>query len=324
MLGSSCVGILVRDEQIFDLKDVWLNLLSARIQFAAESLSETSSELFGWREKLLLKHGVHPESGKFARDTAPFLQLNELGQIYYLAALLKFPLAKSLDISRKAFAQACQLDLSQSLIARVDWLSKAQKLKLPLQIETSSDLQTSIKCFLERADVSAKICLREDVEVIDYLDLRDEDLSEIELREASTDNNIKKKFILKSDGGSRGNPGPAAYGFELMDERGSIIYEGSGYIGVATNNQAEYRSLIAGLEHLCQLGAEQISIQMDSQLVVKQILGEYKVKKPELQKLNLQAQSLLKSFTWKIEHIPRALNKNADRLCNLALDKAMS
>jgi len=129
-----------------------------------------------------------------------------------------------------------------------------------------------------------------------------------------------KKVIIHADGASRGNPGPAAIGATIKDEQGKLIACISQGIGRTTNNQAEYRAVIAALEKAIRLGAEEVDINLDSQLVVKQISGEYRVKKPALKPLYQQVkqrQSLLKGFT--IAYIPRRQNKEADRLASRAL-----
>ena len=130
-----------------------------------------------------------------------------------------------------------------------------------------------------------------------------------------------KKAVIFADGASRGNPGPAAIGVTIKDKRGKLITFISQRIGRATNNQAEYRAIIAALEEATRLGVKQVDIKMDSELVVKQINGEYRVKKATLKPLYQQVkqlQGLLKSFT--ITHILRQQNIEADKLANKALD----
>ncbi len=130
-----------------------------------------------------------------------------------------------------------------------------------------------------------------------------------------------KKTVIFADGASRGNPGPAAIGVTIKDERGRFITSISRRIGKATNNQAEYRAIIAALEEATRLDARRVDIKMDSELVVKQINGEYRVKKATLKPLYQQVkqmQGALESFT--ITHIPRRQNTEADKLANKALD----
>ena len=127
-------------------------------------------------------------------------------------------------------------------------------------------------------------------------------------------------MIIHADGASRGNPGPAAIGATIKDEQGKLIACISQGIGRTTNNQAEYRAVIAALEKAIRLGAEEVDINLDSQLVVKQISGEYRVKKPALKPLYQQVkqrQSLLQGFS--IAYIPRRQNTEADRLASRAL-----
>ncbi len=129
------------------------------------------------------------------------------------------------------------------------------------------------------------------------------------------------KVVICVDGASRGNPGLAAIGATIKDEQGRLIARISQGIGRTTNNQAEYRAVIAALEEAIRLGAGQVELNSDSELVVKQIKGEYRVKKAALKPLYQrvkQLQSGLESFT--INHIPRQQNREADNLANKALD----
>ncbi|MDO8668020.1 MAG: ribonuclease HI family protein [bacterium] len=132
-----------------------------------------------------------------------------------------------------------------------------------------------------------------------------------------------EKLIIYTDGGVRGNPGPAGIGCVVLDEQGNAVEEISEYIGEATNNQAEYRALIAGLTKAKDLGAKEIEFFLDSELVVKQLNREYKVKDKDLAVLFVKAYNLTLSFKKVIfKHIRREKNELADRLVNLALDKA--
>lgn len=132
-----------------------------------------------------------------------------------------------------------------------------------------------------------------------------------------------KTAKLFSDGGARGNPGPAAIGAVLMSDN-KILGEVSKYIGETTNNQAEYQALLAGLSLALEHGIDHLNCYLDSELVVKQMRQEYKVKDKELQKIFVKVwnESLkFKQITY--QHIPREQNKEADRLVNLALDKKL-
>lgn len=131
-----------------------------------------------------------------------------------------------------------------------------------------------------------------------------------------------KKVILYADGASRGNPGPAGAGFALIDEEEMVVFEGHLYLGETTNNQAEYSALIDGLERALKMGFESVEIRMDSELVVKQIRGEYKVKNEGLKPKFVKAKDLLSKFgAFKIGHVPREQNKIADKLANKAIDE---
>jgi len=130
-----------------------------------------------------------------------------------------------------------------------------------------------------------------------------------------------KKVTIRADGASRGNPGQAAIGAVIKDERGRLVASVSQRIGRATNNQAEYRAVIAALEEAVRLGSRQVDIRLDSELVVKQINGEYRVKNVALKPLCQQVKQLLGSLEgFTIAHIPRRQNREADRLANKALD----
>jgi ribonuclease H / adenosylcobalamin/alpha-ribazole phosphatase len=129
---------------------------------------------------------------------------------------------------------------------------------------------------------------------------------------------------MEADGGSRGNPGPAGYGAVVFTaDRGAVLAEAKQAIGRATNNVAEYRGLIAGLEEAVGLGATEVTVQMDSKLVVEQMSGRWKVKHPDLIELNRQASTLASQFE-RVSYrwIPRAKNSHADRLANEAMDAA--
>ena len=128
-------------------------------------------------------------------------------------------------------------------------------------------------------------------------------------------------IVLYTDGCCRGNPGPAGIGVVIKDPHKKILKELSEYIGKATNNIAEYSALIRGLEEAGDLGAEKITVFMDSELVVKQLNGEYRVKDDKMKELFRQAFEVLKDFkSFEIKHIDRSKNKEADKLANRAID----
>lgn len=130
------------------------------------------------------------------------------------------------------------------------------------------------------------------------------------------------KVVIEADGGSRGNPGPAGFGCVVWSEdHATVLAENKQQIGITTNNVAEYRGLIAGLEEARRLGADRIVVRMDSKLVIEQMAGRWKVKHPAMAELHQQARALVStfasaSFAW----IPREQNKHADRLANEAMD----
>jgi len=132
------------------------------------------------------------------------------------------------------------------------------------------------------------------------------------------------KVIVEADGGSRGNPGPAGYGSVVWSaDRGTVLAESKQAIGHATNNVAEYRGLIAGLEEAADLGATEVEVLMDSKLVVEQMSGRWQVKHPDLKALIAQAADVAARFdSVSYQWIPRAANAHADRLANEAMDAA--
>ena len=131
------------------------------------------------------------------------------------------------------------------------------------------------------------------------------------------------KARLHTDGGARGNPGPAGIGVVLEDENGNVIAEIAQGIGVATNNIAEYDALIAGLELAQSRGVTELDVFMDSELVVSQVKGEWKIKKDTLRQRAVKARSVLQRFdTWTLSHVPRENNSDADKLANQGMDAA--
>jgi ribonuclease HI len=129
-----------------------------------------------------------------------------------------------------------------------------------------------------------------------------------------------RKVVIHSDGVSRNNPGPAAIGATIKDEQGRLLTTVSRSIGRATNNQAEYRAAIAALEKAIKLGARQVELNMDSELVVRQVTGRYRVKSQALKPLFDKIKKLLDSLEgFRVRHIPRSQNREADRLANDAL-----
>lgn len=130
------------------------------------------------------------------------------------------------------------------------------------------------------------------------------------------------KVELFCDGASRGNPGAGSYGFVILQE-GEIVSQSGAVLGVVTNNVAEYQGLLEGLKACQKLGAESVVVKSDSELMVRQLNGQYKVRTPHLLPLFTEAVKLLKSFPeYKVTHVRREENKLADALANQALDNA--
>ncbi|WP_243789287.1 bifunctional RNase H/acid phosphatase [Saccharopolyspora gloriosae] len=129
------------------------------------------------------------------------------------------------------------------------------------------------------------------------------------------------RVVVEADGGSRGNPGPAGCGAVVRGADGAVLAERSRWLGVATNNVAEYEGLLAGLRAAAELGADEVDVRMDSKLVVEQLSGRWKIKHEALRSLAAQAKELVADFsTVTFEWIPRASNADADRLANEAMD----
>jgi ribonuclease H / adenosylcobalamin/alpha-ribazole phosphatase len=132
------------------------------------------------------------------------------------------------------------------------------------------------------------------------------------------------RVAVEADGGARGNPGPAGWGAVVREvDTGQVLLERAEAIGVATNNVAEYRGLIAGLQAAADLGATEVDVAMDSKLVIEQMAGRWKIKHPGLRPLAAQAAALVRGFqavTWT--WVPRERNRHADRLANEAMDEA--
>jgi len=130
---------------------------------------------------------------------------------------------------------------------------------------------------------------------------------------------------LFADGGSRGNPGPAASGAVLLDPGGELVEEIGAYLGVATNNVAEWTALVLGLEAAAKRGIRRLAVRLDSELVVKQLSGEYRVKHSGLQPFYRRARQLIRGFAEvDVRHIPRKENALADGLVNRVLDQEAS
>jgi len=129
--------------------------------------------------------------------------------------------------------------------------------------------------------------------------------------------------VVHVDGGARGNPGPAAVAAVASDLGAGVLAERKAYIGEATNNVAEYRAVLLGLELARELGAASVEVINDSELVARQIEGRYKVKHPGLKPLHLEAMKALRQFgSWSVRSVRRESNERADQLVNEALDEA--
>ncbi len=129
------------------------------------------------------------------------------------------------------------------------------------------------------------------------------------------------KLVVNVDGGARGNPGPAAIAAVVQDGAGEVLQERGERIGRATNNVAEYKALLLGIEMAAELDADELVLVGDSELIVKQVKGEYKVKDATMRELHTQVKAALQGFdSWSIRHVRREHNAEADRLVNEVLD----
>ncbi|MBI2834860.1 MAG: ribonuclease HI family protein [Acidobacteria bacterium] len=130
-------------------------------------------------------------------------------------------------------------------------------------------------------------------------------------------------IVVYVDGGARGNPGPAGYGVRVESPDGLLLDELRGALGIATNNYAEYQGLLAALRYAVDRGHRDVAVRSDSELIVKQMRGEYKVRHPGLRPLHHQARELVMRLgRVTFEHVPRTRNAEADRLANLAMDES--
>lgn len=133
---------------------------------------------------------------------------------------------------------------------------------------------------------------------------------------------VSARWVVSTDGASRGNPGPASIGAVVYDSAGREIHTVSRRIGRATNNEAEYRAAIAGLEAALALGARDVELRMDSELAVRQLNMRYKVRNPALRRLFGRVKDLQWRFdSFEVRHVPREQNRRADQLANEALDR---
>ncbi len=129
------------------------------------------------------------------------------------------------------------------------------------------------------------------------------------------------RLVVNVDGGARGNPGPAAIGAVVQNADGEVLEERGERIGTATNNVAEYRALLLGIARAAELGAAELELVGDSELIVRQVKGEYKVKDATMRELHGEVKRALRPFdNWSIRHVRRELNTEADRLVNAVLD----
>ncbi|MEK7161353.1 MAG: ribonuclease HI family protein [Patescibacteria group bacterium] len=132
------------------------------------------------------------------------------------------------------------------------------------------------------------------------------------------------RLIINTDGGARGNPGPAGAGVVIYDEQNRIIGRHKKYVGEQTNNYAEYQALILALIEAAKLGAESLKVNMDSELIVRQMQGRYKIKEPTLKVLAQEVFKLMQKFkNVEFNHVFRESNKEADKLVNQAIDAAL-
>ena len=130
------------------------------------------------------------------------------------------------------------------------------------------------------------------------------------------------KLIIYSDGGARNNPGPAGFGYVIQDAHGKTIAARGEYIGEATNNVAEYRGIISAAKRALELGATDAEFRVDSELLARQVSGQYRVKAPTLRPLIIELMAILRKIpSWSVAHVRREFNPEADALVNRAIDE---
>ncbi|HHW15638.1 MAG TPA: ribonuclease HI family protein [Firmicutes bacterium] len=136
---------------------------------------------------------------------------------------------------------------------------------------------------------------------------------------------IARELVVYTDGAARGNPGPAGIGYLIYDAEGRLLTQGAEYLGETTNNVAEYTALIRALKQAAVFGPGPVRVFSDSELMVRQLNGEYQVRQPHLVPLHSEARRLLSGFAgWTVNHVPRDKNKEADRLSNEGIDRHRS
>lgn len=133
---------------------------------------------------------------------------------------------------------------------------------------------------------------------------------------------VGRRLLIHTDGAARGNPGPAGAGAILRDESGTTVAEVAEYLGVRTNNYAEWTAVELALERALAEGASAVDLRLDSELVARQISGRYRVKHPDLKPIHQRVMALLgRMDAYTVGHVPRELNRDADRLSNVAIDQ---
>jgi ribonuclease HI len=132
---------------------------------------------------------------------------------------------------------------------------------------------------------------------------------------------LRTGWVVHCDGGARGNPGPAGFGFVICDADGEEVYSRGEFVGNATNNVAEYRGLIAAARQVAELGGRSVTFRVDSQLLQRQVTGQYRVKAAHLKPLHADLMQALRAVPgWSVEHVRREHNRHADKLVNQAID----
>ncbi len=220
---------------------------------------------------------------KISNKTDQYRLVAKFSQAADRVAFLETVVARANDLSQDSLQINCQ--------------SRSVGLAVPSQ--HSEPFRTAIYDYLQRQSSSPAV-------------------SHPETPKAPPDPNL---LDLYCDGGSRGNPGPAASGYIIIDQVGHPICQGGDFLGVATNNRAEYESLKKGLTRAVGLGIKSLHAHMDSQLIVRQVQGQYRVKHPDLKILHRSVLELVAQIEdFRISHIPRELNKTADAIVNQVLD----
>lgn len=335
----------INAEELFDYTDLWLNSITARAQYLSDRLSKNSPELFSWRSKFIKAHLVNPETGAFDPDLVLFKNLDEGQQFNILVPLLvsadAFEFHDTVKLAKEAVQWSLKLNKDSLPVLREEALKNFSQ----AAVEENTKIRILCRFFVE----NTRAHLEKNSELFKLFELID--ISSEEKRQTKNKTNPSARaetsvnsydvkntgngdLFLNTDGASRGNPGRASVAFVLQDENKNIIKEHGRRIGTATNNYAEYLAVREGLEFIANIYLKEkkevehknLTLRSDSELLVKQLNGQYRVKNSDLIPLHASIKTLIHKIKIdfglkvRVEHVRRELNKRADALCNKALN----